>query len=321
MMSENRTIAKWLSGVVEAATSFLAEFCKKRISRALLLWAYLLFVLPIGLVLPADHGRNIILILGGTAAGFIAVWRALVADKQNKINEQSQITERFTRAVDQLGSESIYMRIGALHALERIGRDSENDVVAILRLLSSFVRNQSRPRKIDKVSLAGDGLRTPLDVAEGFAVIYRLAREYDQLLRDEGKGVVNLSSSNLNDLSQFSKGCFLRFGFDSCDLRSGSFPGSNFGGADFDSACLKNAYLPSCNFHGASFTYAILDRADFNGADMAQASLAGAFCNGTDFSTAENLTTDMLKGIIYDKETPPRVPKGVTLPPPRKKPS
>lgn len=122
-MSENRTIAKWLSGFIEAATSFLAEFCKKRTNRALLLWAYLLFVLPIGLVLPADHGRNIILILGGTAAGFIAVWRALVADKQNKINEQSQITERFTRAVDQLGSESIYMRIGALHALERIGHD------------------------------------------------------------------------------------------------------------------------------------------------------------------------------------------------------
>jgi len=205
-MSENRTIAKWLSGVVEAATSFLAEFCKKRTSRALLLWAYLLFVLPIGLVLPADHGRNIILILGGTAAGFIAVWRALVADKQNKINEQSQITERFTRAVDQLGSESIYMRIGALHALERIGRDSENDVVAVLRLLSSFVRNQS-PAQVN------DDIRTPLDAEEGFAAIFRLAGEYEQLLSDKGWGIVNLHSSNLTRLSDLSGGCFFSIRF------------------------------------------------------------------------------------------------------------
>jgi len=81
------------------------------------------------------------------------------------------------------------------------------------------------------------------------------------------------------------------------------------------------AVLAHCNFKYVSFTNAVLDGANFVGADMTQAILESAVCNGTNFSTAQNLTTDMLKGIIYDAETPPRVPKGVTLPPPRKKPS
>jgi len=320
-MSENRTIAKWLSVVVEAATSFLAEFCKKRTNRALLLWAYLLFVLPIGLVLPANHGRNIILILGGTAAGFIAVWRALVADKQNKINEQGQITERFTRAVDQLGSESIYMRIGALHALERIGRDSENDVVAIFRLLSIFVRNQSPAQIKDGMPFVSDDVRAPLDAVEGLAVLSRLAGEHKQLLRSQKLRVVNLRSSNLSHLSDFSEGCFSRFDFACCNLDSILFPFSDFNNASFRGACLKEAVLAHCNLLSAAFDSAILDGADFSGADMYSADLFGAACNKTNFSTAENLTTEMLIGIHYYAETPPRVPEYVTLPPPRKKPS
>jgi len=258
--------------------------------------------------LKAEDLRNLIFLVGGITATIIAAWRARVADKQTQINERGQITERFTKAVEHLGSENIYMRIGALHALERIGHDSENDVVAILRLLSNFVQKQS---PVKSKYVVANVERAPLDAREGFGVISRLAKEYEQLLKNQNKKIVNLFSSNLKGLPEFSKGCFFRFDFARCNLSSGFFPRANFEIATFNGACLKGANFQRCN----------LVEADFRSADMTGVKLQFAVCNGTDFSTAKNLTTDMLKGIIYDAETPPEVPDGVVLPPPRKKPS
>lgn len=265
--------------------------------------------------LKSEDLRNLIFLVGGLTAGIIAAWRAQVADKQTQINEQSQITERFTRAVDQLGSENLYMRIGALHALERIGRDSENDVVAILRLLSNFVRSQSSSQKTSHILHGGDA-PAPLDAVEGLAVIIRLAGKYEQLLRNEERSIVNLHASYLPHLTDFGGMSFFRFDFTRCNLSQGFFLGSNFEGADFLRAHLNNAWLEHCNFRHTQFDKAILDGAHFGGADMTEAILWSAVCNGTDFSAAKNLTTEMLKNIIYDAKTPPKVPEGVDLPPP-----
>src|SRR3954447_15524918 len=49
---------------------------------------------------------------------------------QQNLTEQGQITDRFTRAVDQLGQsepDKLMVRIGGAYALERIMRDSQND--------------------------------------------------------------------------------------------------------------------------------------------------------------------------------------------------
>jgi len=269
--------------------------------------------------LKAEDWRNVIFIVGGLTAAMIAAWRAHVADKQTQINEQVQITERFTRAVDLLGSENIYMRIGALHALERIGRDSESDVVAVLRLLSSFVRSQSVSRRMGGILLDGDDTPAPLDAEEGFAVISRLAGEYKRLLRNRESMIVDLSSSNLKCSLQFSKGCFFRFNFSFCNLSLGFFSESDFECANFQGAYLESSYFQDCNLTGVSFNNAILDGVNFGNADMTRAILLTAVCNRTNFSTAKNLTTKMLKDIIYDAETPPRIPDGVTLPPPEEK--
>jgi ABC-type multidrug transport system fused ATPase/permease subunit len=44
-----------------------------------------------------------------------------------RLTEQGQITERFTRAIEHLGSEKLEIRLGGIYALERIDRDSEKD--------------------------------------------------------------------------------------------------------------------------------------------------------------------------------------------------
>ncbi len=41
-----------------------------------------------------------------------------------ELTEQGQVTERYTKAIEQLGSDKLDIRIGGIYALERIARDS-----------------------------------------------------------------------------------------------------------------------------------------------------------------------------------------------------
>jgi hypothetical protein len=77
-------------------------------------------------------------ILGGTAllSGLYITWRTLQA------NRQGQITDRFTRAIDQLGkvedSQKLFeIRVGGIYALERIARESEEDYWPIMEILTA----------------------------------------------------------------------------------------------------------------------------------------------------------------------------------------
>jgi hypothetical protein len=68
-------------------------------------------------------------------AGLVVVVGGAAAWWQVRISREGQITERFSKAVDQLGSPNGDVRIGGLYALERIARNSAADRNAILFLL------------------------------------------------------------------------------------------------------------------------------------------------------------------------------------------
>src|SRR5258708_38158876 len=69
-------------------------------------------------------------ILGGLLllAGLYFSWRTIT------LTERGQITDRFSKAVDQLGrsddageDSNLFLRLGGIYALERIAEDSERD--------------------------------------------------------------------------------------------------------------------------------------------------------------------------------------------------
>lgn len=60
-----------------------------------------------------------------------------------RLSQEGQITERFTRTIDQLGSEKIEVRLGGIYALERIAKDSPKDHWTIMEVLTSFVQEKS----------------------------------------------------------------------------------------------------------------------------------------------------------------------------------
>ena len=79
-------------------------------------------------------------IVGGVALliGVFFTWRQL------QISEQGQLTDRFTRAVDHLGSNNVEGRVGGIYALERIAMDSPRDRKPVAELICSFLRRRER---------------------------------------------------------------------------------------------------------------------------------------------------------------------------------
>src|SRR5215204_4867122 len=102
------------------------------------------------------------LIMAGVAGaiGVYFTWRNLHQTRQSAertlwLTEQGQITERFTRAIAQLGETDengdpkLELRLGGIYALERIAKDSpERDYSTVLEVLTAYVRqNSSTPSK------------------------------------------------------------------------------------------------------------------------------------------------------------------------------
>src|SRR5207244_4428373 len=61
-----------------------------------------------------------------------------------ELTEQGQVTDRYTKAIEQLGSDKLDVRIGGIYALERVASDSARDHPTVIEVLSAFVREHSR---------------------------------------------------------------------------------------------------------------------------------------------------------------------------------
>jgi hypothetical protein len=75
--------------------------------------------------------------------GVVLVAGAYFTYRQVRTAREGQITERFTRAIDQLGHARLDVRLGGIYALERIARDSPADRATIGEVLTAFVRSHA----------------------------------------------------------------------------------------------------------------------------------------------------------------------------------
>ena len=65
------------------------------------------------------------------------------SSRQLEISERGQVTERFTRAIEQLASDNIYERIGGVYALELLAAHSAVDKEIIAEILLGLVHRRS----------------------------------------------------------------------------------------------------------------------------------------------------------------------------------
>ena len=74
-------------------------------------------------------------------------WRNNLTRRSMQLDEGANRTDRFAAAVDQLGSDSIAVRLSGIYSLERIAEDSARDRQTIVNLRAASIRDNSpQPR-------------------------------------------------------------------------------------------------------------------------------------------------------------------------------
>jgi uncharacterized protein YjbI with pentapeptide repeats len=279
--------------------------------------------------------------LGGLAvlAGALFTYRQVQTNRhQLEIARQGQVTERFTRAIDQLGNENEHVRLGGIYALERIANDSAQDRATITEILTAFVRGHapwppSRPGQPHEDTPVEDipplrswapdvqaaltvlgrrklpvGPPEPVNLAD---VDLRGASFYRSDLRGAAFFRSRLQAANFSD-AQLQDAIFLdavlhRAGFSGAQLQQASFTDAELQGAWFHEANLQGAQPLRAQLQGAALSKAqlqkaILDEAQLQNADLNHAELQGAWLGGAQLQGAD-LTDAQLQGAQCNAET------------------
>jgi hypothetical protein len=74
-------------------------------------------------------------------AGLGALGSLAIATRTYRLTQQGQITDRYTKAIEQLGSDKLDVRLGGIYALERIAADSQRDHPTLVEGVRLFWRD------------------------------------------------------------------------------------------------------------------------------------------------------------------------------------
>jgi hypothetical protein len=182
-----------------------------------------------------------------------------------ELAEQGQVTDRYTKATEQLGSDKIDVRIGGIYALERVAQDSPRDQQTVMEVLSAFIREHSRKQWPDDPR---EGRWTRPDVQAALTVVGR--RNVRRDIWPIDLFAVHLIQTNLNgaDLS----GAYLSHAnLDHTGLRR-----ANLSGVRLNKATIQGGHLGGANLRGANLVDATLTGGNFTDADFTDATLTGA---------------------------------------------
>jgi uncharacterized protein YjbI with pentapeptide repeats len=182
--------------------------------------------------------------------------------RTHELTEQGQVTDRYTKAIEQLGSDKLDVRIGGIYALERVARDSARDHSTVMEVLTAFIREHSCEQWPPPDS---DGQeRKPSIRPDVQAAVTVVARRDAQ--RDTQ--TVDLAGARLAG----------------ANLKGANLAGANLVSVDFSHASLATVNLNQAELFDADFTYADLHKADLSHALSLRANFSGADLSGSDLT-------------------------------------
>jgi uncharacterized protein YjbI with pentapeptide repeats len=243
----------------------------------------------------AVRGRLLTLAAGLFAAGALA-FTALnfsLSRRTFELTEQGQVTDRFTKAIEQLGSDKLDVRIGGIYALERIARDSAKDHPTVMEVLTAFIREHSRePWPPPDTGNPDQRRLTRPDVQAAVTVVSR--RDAKRDIQPIGLGGADLAGADLTRANlrganlrgaNLTRADLTRAALDDADLTRANLARANLDGADLANATLFEAHLDGANLTNANLTRtplfdANLTRADLDDANLTRADLTGADLRG-----------------------------------------
>jgi Pentapeptide repeats (8 copies) len=273
---------------------------------------------------PADRLRITNSVRGtllASLAGVGALGGLVYTGRSFRLSRDGQITDRYMRAVEQLASENVEMRAGAVYSLERIMKNSPSDRRVIIELLAAFVRGRAPGYDISVGGAMDASGQSEAEFNEFYRGLFRnpylIDREYDiqaaltvlgRNQQPKGSNPVTLVGVNLIR-GYFSNASFPYAHFGESHLEIAVFQNSDLRGAIFWDTNLTGAYLTNADLRGADLSRAHLRQADLRGADLrdavlSEADLRGAFADTeTRWPTGFDATE---AGVTIDDSTGPK---------------
>jgi uncharacterized protein YjbI with pentapeptide repeats len=243
--------------------------------------------------LETEARKTLVFVLGGGLglAGLYLIWGTLQDTRRmlekshypQQTGHEERVSERLTRATDQLGAmhvgghgKHLEARLSGIYALERIAHEAPQEYWTVMEILTAYARANPSPSALPAV-----------DLEAVFTVFKRRGKAY-------GRGEeqpLNLRAVEFRgaplEAVHFSKAILAQ-----ADLRE-----ANLAHADLREANLVGAKLSKATLTGASLAGADLRQADLHDADLRQANLTGANLHGADLSGVD-LTQVIFAGVF-----------------------
>lgn len=241
--------------------------------------------------------------------------QVLQLQKQIQVQEEGQITERFTRAIEHLGSDNIAIRLGGIYALERIAKDSFKDHWTVMEILTTFIKEKSPMLEydIDENITSDPSYSKPIS-QDIQAIVNVLCRR--SWIPNEKKNELKLDLSHCNlDLAKFFNADLefcsfldssLRFTkWSNVNLNHTAFHNCNVSDANFYNVSIQGSSISevdfsSCLFSIVNFTNSSLVKLDFINGKFHTIDMTSSYLSNCNFSKSMIYDMNLKNSILFD---------------------
>ena len=220
--------------------------------------------------------RNVGLVIAGSVAVPLAIWRALVADRQasaaqqqSGLAERSMLNESYQKGAEMLGSEVLSVRMGGIYTLQRLSERYPCFYhIEVMRLFCAFVRHPTKDKRVESLAESDEK-------QDGQTRTHR-ADVQDIMQAIGSRNPANISLERDEEFKLYLRGADMAY----LQVRAAKLSGS---------------WLTKANLSGA-----ILPYADLSGARLRRTDLSRAQLRHADLSNANLWDADITKAILYD---------------------
>ena len=232
-------------------------------------------------------GVGTVATIGG---GFFVFWNV-------QLTQTRLTTERFSKAVEQLGSDKIEVRLGGIYALERIAQDSDRDHWTIMEVLTSFIQEKSSMKRVTEKKIRARANEIERKGSEGTDKQNRdsVLRELEsELMTKDIQATLTVIGRRKHKTDPHDKRLDLSDVYlVGAKLIDAKLISADLSSADLDFANLNGADLSHANLNNTELSNASLSHAELNSAELISANLIGADLSHANLNSAELISANL----------------------------
>ena len=270
------------------------------------------------LTLENEFRKTIAQIIGGILVliGLVFTWEQL-SDTKNiiEISEERLITDRYSKAIDQLGSNKTQIRLGGIYSLGQIANSAKEYIPVVNKVLATYIRqNYNYPNvniheelqaSIDIITYRDSNYQTSITTSQGANLSNVILESYafdgailiNAILNSSNVSQSSFVKSNLSGMSAYEAD-FKRANFKESTLSKSTLYGACFEQAILTGSIVKNADLRLANLKEANLSYC-----DLTGCNLTDANLNGAFLYNANLTNVKGLTKAQIQSAKTNYQT------------------